>query len=230
MKKRRIIGTVGRVWESDRGLTVFLVVLVLTVFVLPAVIPRGSTAAIAFDLLYSLVIITGVVGISSNRAVRQALVAAVVISLGIRWLGWRSPSRLLDVLSAGSWVFSTGVLAGVVLKKVFGPGPVSTHRILGAVSAYILLAMTWAGAYAMIASGIPESFRGLADAQRVDGDLLYYSLVTLTTVGYGDITPVHGIARSLAGMEALVGQLYPAILIARLVTLAGGGSSETRSS
>jgi hypothetical protein len=228
--KRKIGRTVGRIWESDQGLTIFLVVLLITVFVLPAVIPRGSRAALAFDALYSLVIVTGVIGLSSSRTVQRALVAAVIVSLGIRWLGWMSPSRPLDVLSAASWVFSTGLLTGVVLSKVFGAGAVTTHKILGAIAAYILLALTWAGAYAAIASGIPDSFRGLADTQRVDGDLLYYSLVTLTTVGYGDITPVHGAARSLAVMEALVGQLYPAVLIARLLTLVDLGASDGPSS
>jgi hypothetical protein len=220
--KRRIVGTVGRIWESDRGLTVFLVVLVLTVFVLPAVFPPGSKAALAFDALFTLLVITGVVGISSSPVVRRSLIAAVIVSLGIRWLGWIAPSQTLDVLSAVSWVVTTGLLASVVLKKVFAAGAVNTHRILGAIAAYILIALTWAGAYAAVAAGIPESFRGLAAGHRVDGDLLYYSVITLTTVGYGDITPVHGAARSLAAMEALTGQLYLAILLARLVTLAGG--------
>jgi len=218
--KSYVVRTVGRFWEGDRGLSLFLLVLAATVFVVPAVVPRGSRAALAFDVFYSLLVITGVMAAASHRTVRGVMIAAVVLSLLIRWLGWLTPSRPLDILSASSWVVTTGMLAGVVLRQVFRAGPVNTHRILGAIAAYVLLAVTWAGAYATVAYCFPEAFRGLAEGRRVEGDLLYYSVVTLTTVGYGDITPVHQAARSLAMLEALVGQLYPAILLARLVTLA----------
>jgi len=215
-----IVRRVGRFWEGDRGLSLFLIVLALTVFVVPAVVPRGSRAALAFDVFYSLLVITGVMAVSSRRAIRGVIIATVILSLGVRWLGWLTPSRPLDILSAGSWVVSTGLLAGVVLRQVLRDGPVNTHRILGAIAAYILFAVTWAGAYATVAYCVPEAFRGLTEGRPVESDLLYYSVVTLTTVGYGDITPVHQTARSLAMIEAFVGQLYPAILLARLVTLA----------
>jgi hypothetical protein len=216
-----VVRSVARVWEGDHGLSLFLVILLLTVFVVPAVVPAGSTAALVFDVFYSLLVITGVMGVSSDRRIRRVLTAAVVLSLGVRWLGWIIPSRPLDMLSAGSWVVTTGLLAGVVLMRVFRAGTVNAHRILGAIAAYILFALTWAGAYATVAYCYPGAFRGVAEGHRVEAELLYYSLVTLTTVGYGDITPFHRAARALAMLEALVGQLYPAILIARLVTLTG---------
>ena len=69
---------------------------------------------------------------------------------------------------------------------------------------------------------IPHSFTGLGPLQdnlAVAGNLIYFSFVTLTSVGYGDIAPLHPYARSLANIEAIIGQLYPATLLARLVTL-----------
>jgi len=188
--------------------------------VAPAVVPRGSRAALTFDIFYSLLVITGVMAVASRRAIRGVIIAAVVLSLLIRWLAWLAPSRPLDILSAGSWVVTTGMLGGVVLRQVLRAGQVNTHRILGAIAAYILFAVTWAGAYATVAHCVPEAFRGLAEGRPLESNLLYFSMVTLTTVGYGDITPVHQTARSLAMLEAFVGQLYPAILLARLVTLA----------
>jgi hypothetical protein len=67
----------------------------------------------------------------------------------------------------------------------------------------------------------PQAFSGLevAESPRFASDLTYLSFVTLTTIGYGDILPVHPIARSLCTLEAIIGQLYPATLLARLVTL-----------
>jgi hypothetical protein len=83
----------------------------------------------------------------------------------------------------------------------------------------------WAFTYQVVALTIPQAFRlpegliaGEPDALR--RELTYFSVVTLTTTGYGDITPVHPVARTLAMLEALVGQLYPAIVLAWLVSLA----------
>jgi hypothetical protein len=67
----------------------------------------------------------------------------------------------------------------------------------------------------------PHAFSGLpvADNQPLASNLIYFSFVTLTSTGYGDIVPLHPIARSLCNFEAIIGQLYPATLLARLVTL-----------
>jgi hypothetical protein len=133
-----------------------------------------------------------------------------------------------DVLSyalshVGSSLGGTlSILAALVLVQVFRDGPITSHRIQGAIVVYLLLGLIWMSAYKLLlrtvpgaihfASGEPSSFQS-------GHGLAYYSFVTLTTVGYGDITPVHPVARSLAAGEALVGQLYPAILIARLVSM-----------
>jgi hypothetical protein len=76
--------------------------------------------------------------------------------------------------------------------------------------------------FAFVASTVPNAFTNLATRQHdfaFAGDLIYFSFVTLTTTGYGDIMPLHPYARSLANVEAIIGQIYPATLLARLVTL-----------
>jgi len=95
--------------------------------------------------------------------------------------------------------------------------------IRGAVAAYLLLGLTFAFAYEMITLKWPDAFT-FANARPTMPDALishfvYFSFVTLTTLGYGDVTPNHPIARSLVTVEALIGQLFPAILLARLVSL-----------
>jgi hypothetical protein len=102
---------------------------------------------------------------------------------------------------------------------------VTAHRIRGAILIYLLLGVMWAFTYQVVALTIPEAFRlpegliaGEPDALR--RELTYFSVVTLTTTGYGDITAVHPVARTLVMLEILVGQLYPAIVLAWLVSLA----------
>lgn len=83
----------------------------------------------------------------------------------------------------------------------------------------MLIGLIWAVAYALVDAAVPAGFSGAGGAAGDLGDWVYFSLVTLATLGYGDITPVARMARSLATLEALIGQLYPAIIIARLVSL-----------
>jgi len=111
----------------------------------------------------------------------------------------------------------------IVLWWVYREGPVTGHRVRGAVAAYLLLALCFSFAYDLTEYVNPSSFTlPLGGAQGIKirfASFLYFSVVTLTTVGFGDIAAVHPVARSLVMVEALVGALYPAILLARIVTL-----------
>jgi hypothetical protein len=91
---------------------------------------------------------------------------------------------------------------------------------------YLLIAVGFAALFAFVGLSIPDSFKGVAfeDDAALASELFYLSFVTLTSTGYGDIVPVHPVARSLCNIEAIVGQLYPATLLARLVTLELRGS------
>jgi len=130
-----------------------------------------------------------------------------------------------DVLRAASLLFRTAFFAymtGLIMWRTARELEVSLDTIAGAACAYTLLAVVWAGMYAFLEVIHPGSFN-IPDVWRsgsvrdVAPALAYFSFVTLTTVGYGDITPVWPGAAGLAVTEAVVGQLYLAITIARLV-------------
>ena len=107
-----------------------------------------------------------------------------------------------------------------VLKQIAVTNVISANRIIGAVSLYLLLGVFWATAYTLVEIANPGSFDGLVirDHQGWDSDWLYFSFVTMTTLGYGDLLPLSAIARFLAYMQAVFGQFYIAILVAGLVS------------
>jgi len=97
---------------------------------------------------------------------------------------------------------------------------ISLNRIVGAVCVYLLLGVMWSIAYNVLEYLQPDSFKGLTElvSPTWNPDWIYFSFVTITTLGYGDITPLTQTARSLAVAEAIVGQFYIAVLVAGLVS------------
>jgi Ion channel len=219
---RKVWQALLRFWITDRGLSVFLALLIVVVFVLPVLVPVGLFGKFIADLLFSLLLVAGVAAVSERRWAFVTVSAVAAAALFVRWTNWllpAVPAANLAEWHALSRLVSFGLFSLVVLAQVFRRGPITVHRIQGAVAVYLLLGLAWAGAYDLLALHRPDAFAGAVGAQDTHQRWLYYSFVTLTTMGYGDITPVHPVARSLAVLEALVGQLYPAILLARLVSL-----------
>ena len=125
---------------------------------------------------------------------------------------------------AGAWFVIACTLATVVTQAVFRGGRVTYHRIIGAILLYLLIAVAFATLFAVSTCRVPGRIKGITfdDDQSLGSALFYMSFVTLTSTGYGDIIPVHPLARSLCSIESIIGQLYPATLLARLVTLEMG--------
>lgn len=203
-------------WWQERGLTAMLVSLVLAVFVASPLAATGTTGAILFDIFFAALLVSGIVAFSRRRILAIGVAGAALATLALRWSGQVSVWN--DALA----MVTLGILTGLVLEHVFRDGPITGDRVRGAVLAYLLLGLVWTFAYQLTHRLAPGSFRFAETGDQAEffmRSLGYFSFVTLTTVGYGDVTPLHPAARSLAVAEALVGQLYPAILIGRLVSL-----------
>lgn len=214
----RIRQAFSRFWATDRGLSAFLVLLVLLVFVLPPLVSPGAVGRVLTDLVLAALLIAGAAAVAERRWVLWLVSIATLAALLIHAASWLPGSGELLAWRAGSTLLALLLMTTVILVQVFRPGAVTLHRILGAVAAYLLLGLVWAQAYQLVALAHPGAFAG-AHQDGAASALVYFSFVTLTTTGYGDITPVHISARSLVNLEALIGQLYPAILLARLVSL-----------
>ncbi len=218
---RQIWKVFSRFWETDKSLSTLLLLLIASQFVLPTVVPtRGVARGVVIDVVFSLLLVAGTVAVwrRSQWAVR-GVVAFGLVAVPMRWAALLAPSDALEIWKIATSVAAVGLLTLLVLAKVLGPGTITSYRLQGAVAAYLLLGALWAQAYELVALKIPGAFANASAGGDGAGPWTYYSFVTLTTMGYGDITPLHPIARSLATAEALTGQLYLAIMISRLVAL-----------
>jgi hypothetical protein len=106
-------------------------------------------------------------------------------------------------------------------RAVFAPGRITYHRIMGAILLYLAIGLTFAALYAIVGLLSPDAYAAMTvkESPTLSSTMIYFSFGTLTTAGSGDIAPIHPFARSLANIESMIGQLYPATLLARLVTL-----------
>ncbi|MCP1854956.1 MULTISPECIES: potassium channel family protein [Bradyrhizobium] len=131
------------------------------------------------------------------------------------------PSPYNIAILAAGWLAISLALGAVVAHAVFRRGRVTYHRIIGAALLYLLIGLGFGTLFVFLGLWFPDAFKGMnfEDDSAPANSVYYLSFVTLTSTGYGDIIPVHPLARSLCNVESVIGQLYPATLLARLVTL-----------
>jgi hypothetical protein len=210
-------------WSEERSLTTLLVLLAINMFVLDPLIRERTGIAFMRSIFFSLLLLAGLLTMTRYKILQLFFVFFVALTMIVHWvrvalgasglIGWDALLSLLSVCA----------LTVIVLYQVNREGPVTGHRIRGAIAGYLLLGLAFACAYALVEHLIPGSFQistGELPSGAAQFDAFcYFSVVTLTTLGYGDITAILPVARSSVMIEALLGQLYPAILIARLVTL-----------
>ena len=226
-QKESLFGHRAHFWSEERKMTTLLVVLILDMTIIyPLVSVVGSNVAIQVmnSVVISAILLLGLAALTRRKIGRRILGGVVVLVIFVRfvrlvfnanWLtGWEISLSLATVI----------VFVYLILRFVYKEGPVTRLRIQGAVAAYLLIALAFAAGYHLIFFLLPEAFTFpnqalYAGNARFEFNFYYFSVVTITTLGYGDIIPVHPFARSLTMMEALIGQLYPAILLARLISL-----------
>lgn len=182
---------------------------------------HGPLVGIALQSAVSLLVIFGTTLIA-RRGTAVAFVALLGLATVVSgWARMYSAGRVLIVLGLLTWIVFLSLLAVAIVIRVFEEGKINLHRIQGAIAAYLLLGIIWSGCYRVVMEFDNAAFSlpTVADEGTLMSKLAYFSFITLTTVGYGDVTAVDTAARSLAILEALAGQLFPAVLIARLVSM-----------
>jgi hypothetical protein len=216
---------------TDASLTFLLVGLFLLLFVLYPLARPHTITHYLLDALAVLVMISGVYAVSDRRrALFWCVVGFAVFSFALQLLPYAYLDRSVLLLNNLSTMLFLMVVAGAVLYRVLREGPITAHRIQGAVAVYLMMGLIWAMAYSLIYICDPTSFDlgrsivGMDDLMGVHtkgmSRLIYFSFVTMTTLGYGDITPQSEVADNLVILQALTGQIYLVVIMARLVSLA----------
>ncbi len=205
-------------WNSDRGAYALLFLIALTLFVLAPLLSARLISPAILEIAFSLILVSGAF-IASSRIVVRLLASIVgLFSVVLRLLGMSVTGKVLVAMDT---LVSLGMLSFFALlmaRRFLSKRRASAHRIAGAVTIYLLLGLIWARFYQLAELINPGSFRVQEGEVLSAAGLAYFSFVTLATLGYGDITPIHIIARDLAVLEAIMGQLYLVILISGLVS------------
>ncbi len=224
IKAKRILSYPDRLWTTDIVLTTLLVSLLVYIFFLYPLGYVGSFRPVP-AAFFSFILITGAITASKNRIFRTLVFSWGILAFILTWARFLFPQQQnLTFVTNCLGMFFLLLLTSLILGQIFREGPTTSHRIMGAVAVYLLIGMIWCGAYYLVALWIPGAFNiqgpiAPGDGESLQSQLFYFSFVTLTSIGYGDIAAVHPTVRMLVILEGVVGQLYPAILIARLVSL-----------
>ncbi len=212
----------GKFWR-------LLASLVLLFAILPLAAALGSAAAYGVAVLYLLVLVTSVTTVARSTRDKWLTYGAAFLAIAGHLVSFAAPGFVTDLFESVAYLLFFSLVCWQVLRHVLTAGAVDADRLYAVCAVYLLAAMAWAFAYSTVELVSPGSFSLGPTAQSggVAGPLIYFSMVTLTTLGYGDISPISGFARALASLEAALGQIYLAVLVARLLgfQMATGESS-----
>jgi ion channel len=217
-----------------------LLATMLGLVVLQPLLEGHWLATLLLNLLVSGMLLAGVYAVSQNK--RDLLIACILAipALLSRWLAYFNEPPGLWFVSAMLFLLFLGFTVQVILRHALQARRVTVDTLSAALCAYLLIGLIWAVLYTIMEVLSPGSFTlppRQPSAAHEDmllhsqfSRFIYYSFVTLTSTGFGDITPVGDSARSLSILEAIIGQFYVAVLISRLVGLHIVHSLEERES
>lgn len=231
MIKHRQYRFLNHLWDKESGLSGMLVLLFIMHFILVPLFGSYSSFMVIINIFWMLFLIAGIISLSKSR--KQTLLFTIIPFLFILF-GWISVfERTPFVLFADIFftVATFGLLIVLVLMKVFEPGPITGYRVIGSIVVYMILANLWSVIYLFIYEQIPGAFQitlPAFESNTLQANFMYFSYITITTTGFGEIVPLHPIARSMVQIEAIIGVLYPVILIGRLVSDANENSAKKK--
>jgi len=192
--------------------------MLLELFIFPPLQDAGVLSSFAGSVIVSLTLIAGAVAVGTRKSFRWLGISVAALSLLAHWFTRLSPGTFSAMVDPALSLVAIGTFTVLMLAYTMGKERFIGYRLVGAIISYLLLGVAWARAYQLLLVARPDAIDFPGGRYDIS-TLVYFSFATLTTLGFGN--PVHPVARSLAMCEALVGMLYPAVFIARLLSLGG---------
>jgi hypothetical protein len=212
-------------WLTDASFGLLLLILLFTVFVLPILIEYGHVNPIFVNSVFLFLFFTGIWS-SRNRFIVFFTTSLFFLQLGLRLLRFSDTEFEFYLLERVVGILNMMVFIFLNFSLLFRDFEVNVYRVIGAVNVYLSVAILGAFVFEIIYLITGESIAGQMVLQGLDQDFasyIYFSMVSLTTVGFGDLYPTQIMAKMLSVFLSTIGILYPAVVIAKLV-----GSSALR--
>jgi hypothetical protein len=212
-------------WQErwrDPMLSALLILLVLEIFIGLPLMRSAWLDARVFALVWLLMIISAVLVAARHWIAIAAMLGSSSVALVANLVRIDDPTPVTICIGSASVTVTMATLIWIVGHAVFGAGRITPHRIRGAIVVYLCLALFFASIYEVFLALAPGAITGTAvhgNYLLIGQGLVYYSFSTLTSTGYGDLVPVQPLVRSISNLESVIGQLYPATLLARIVSL-----------
>ena len=199
----------------------FLLLVLLSLYI---VVPFFD-ASFLTDLVVSFLFFVALTAVAQSRRLFWPSLALVIVTVVLTWSAFYSGNTHLAVFAKIMQIVFLLVISGAILDSVFKSKRITRETVAGSICVYLMMGTIWADIYGIMEIVEPGTFpeyisatgEKITDPHLRSSQFHYFSFVTLSTLGYGDITPNTREARSLASMEAIIGQLFLAVLIARLV-------------
>lgn len=218
----------GRGWKSfESSSDAYVTVTGLLVLVIVLPILSQDSASVERVVTAAVVGASVTLTMAASRAPRWAIHSSWIIAIGVLILVL-IPDLNIDIRASALAVLSIMMFSApvVILRRIIRHKRVTATTIWGAIAAYLAFGIAFSLAYSAAAQLNPGAFSGMTNATLSDTN--YFSFVTMTTLGYGDITPVENIPRALVVMQTLIGQIYLVVVVARAVSLLGKPNARLR--
>lgn len=192
--------------------------MILLMLILAPLLEGLVKIRILMDAFFSVILLSGIYAVSQKKQYAFIAFFLAIPAIASAWTAYFVSSNPLEMVGLICGMLFYGFTLAIILSTIYGQGEVELDIIIGAAVVYLFLALMWASLYRILEMVHPGSF-SMPEIQggQEQLPLIYYSFVTITTLGYGDITPLTPVAQSLSVLEAVVGQLYIAVQVAWLV-------------